>query len=378
MEISAIAVSKSGNIVATGQLGTVFQKLPDAPIILWNYQTKEPIAVLKGMQVCVKKLAFSPDDRFLAALGENNTFIIWDTSDGSAIHTRVTEFPITVVAWGDEIDRTNQKHPAYTLVTANQTSVFINKLEFEIAQMQYILKQGLCQLPNTGLTRNYNFASIQGDFLFMGTTGGEICLFSIASQIYRATMPISSNGLLSMALCGDYLFVGSGDGKLKKLGIADGKWNLTHEAQLDSKIMSLTVSQDKKELLAGTIGGKLYRVLEGDLSFLLHTDAHTGSINDLHFSPKRSDQFLSIDENGATKIWDLSEYKSIFTGTTGKMNSGSSCCIALDDDSIVTGWRDGFIRCFNQQGQIIWEMANAHRGSVTSIYVDANYILSGG
>jgi WD40 repeat protein len=140
MEISAIAVSKSGNIVATGQLGTVFQKLPDSPIILWNYQTKEPIAVLKGMQVCVKKLAFSPDDRFLAALGENNTFIIWDTTDGSAIHTRVTEFPITVVAWGDQIDRTNQKHPAYTLVTANQTSVFINKLEFEIAQMQYILK----------------------------------------------------------------------------------------------------------------------------------------------------------------------------------------------------------------------------------------------
>ena len=25
-----------------------------------------------------------------------------------------------------------------------------------------------------------------------------------------------------------------------------------------------------------------------------------------------------------------------------------------------------------------WEIANAHRGSVTSLYVDANYILSGG
>jgi cilia- and flagella-associated protein 52 len=64
----------------------------------------------------------------------------------------------------------------------------------------------------------------------MGTTGGEVVLFSIQNQIYRATMPVSSNGLLAMALCGDYLFVGSGDGKLKKLGIADGKWNLTHEA----------------------------------------------------------------------------------------------------------------------------------------------------
>lgn len=144
MEISAIAVSKSGNIIATGQLGTKFQKLPDAPIILWNFHTKEPIAVLKGMQVCVKKLAFSPDERFLAALGENNTFIIWDTKDGSAVHTRVTEFPITVVAWGDGVDTTNPKHPSYVLVTANQTNVFINKLEFEISSMQYILKQGLC------------------------------------------------------------------------------------------------------------------------------------------------------------------------------------------------------------------------------------------
>jgi len=102
-------------------------------------------------------------------------------------------------------------------------------------------------------------------------------------------MPLSSNGLLSMALCGDHLFVGSGDGKLKKLNIAEGKWNLTHEAQLDSKIMSLTVSNDQKELLAGTMNGKLYRVLENDLSFLVHTDSHTGQINDVNFSPKRSD-----------------------------------------------------------------------------------------
>ena len=78
MEISAISVSNSGNMIATGQVGTIFQKLPDAAIILWNYQTKQPISVLRGMQVAVKRLCFSPDDRFLAALGENNTFIIWD------------------------------------------------------------------------------------------------------------------------------------------------------------------------------------------------------------------------------------------------------------------------------------------------------------
>ena len=86
------------------------------------------------MQIRVQKLAFSPDDMFLAALGENNTFIIWDTRDGSAIHTRVSEFPIIVLAWGDQVDMTtNPKHPSYTLVTANSSNVFINKLEFEIS-----------------------------------------------------------------------------------------------------------------------------------------------------------------------------------------------------------------------------------------------------
>ena len=78
------------------------------------------------------------------------------------------------------------------------------------------------------------------------------------------------------------------------------------------------------------------------------------------------------------KVWDLSEFKSIFTGVVNKNSRGSSCCIASDDGSIVTGWRDGFIRCFDPSGRILWEIASAHRGSITSLYADANYILSGG
>ena len=96
------------------------------------------------MQVQVKRLCFSPDDRFLAALGENNTFIIWDTTDGSSIHTKVSEFPYTVVSWGEIITDQNPKHPTYVLVTANQTNVYINHLEFDISSMQYYLRQGQC------------------------------------------------------------------------------------------------------------------------------------------------------------------------------------------------------------------------------------------
>lgn len=48
MEISCIAVSASGKMFATGQKGTIFQKVPESPVILWNGETNKPAAVLKG------------------------------------------------------------------------------------------------------------------------------------------------------------------------------------------------------------------------------------------------------------------------------------------------------------------------------------------
>lgn len=66
---------------------------------------------------------------------------------------------------------------------------------------------------------------------------------------------------------------------------------------------------------------------------------------------------MAIDENGAVKLWDLSEYKSIFTALPIKNARGSSCCIAKDDNTLVTGWRDGFIRCYDTSGRIVWEIA---------------------
>ena len=66
--------------------------------------------------------------------------------------------------------------------------------------------------------------------LLAGTTGGEICVFSIASCIYRASMPLTSNGIICGAVDPDFLYVGGGDGKVKKVALAGGQWTLTHEA----------------------------------------------------------------------------------------------------------------------------------------------------
>ena len=47
---------------------------------------------------------------------------------------------------------------------------------------------------------------------------------------------------------------------------------------------------------------------------------------------------------------------------------------------MLVGYRDGFLRCFdtiNAKAQL-WDVSQAHRGAVTAIYADQNYILTGG
>lgn len=215
--------------------------------------------------------------------------------------------------------------------------------------------------------------------LLTGTTSGEICVFSVYNAIYRAAMPVTSNGTYSAALAKDFLFVGGGEGKVKKISLANGQWTLSHEAQLDSKVMSINLSNDEKEMIVGTVSGKMYRVLTADLSFMLHSDAHSSSINDISFG-QDSNTFAAIDESGALKVWDLSEYRCHITLMPAKVVGGVSCHIAKDDNNlIITGWRDGFLRGFDYARRAqVWEIANAHRGAITRVYADQNYILTGG
>lgn len=143
--------------------------------------------------------------------------------------------------------------------------------------------------------------------------------------------------------------------------------------------MSINVSIDKQELIVGTIGGKIYRVLTNDLSFLLHSDSHAGGIRDLAFGAE-SDSFVAIDEVGCLKRWDLSEYKSTFIGFPPKACQGFCVAVAKDDGSVLTGWQDGFLRCYDTvtRKALLWEITGAHRGAITAIYADSNYILTGG
>src|SRR5262245_65649919 len=60
----------------------------DSKIILWDAKTLEPIRTLEGHTALVRELEFSPDDKTLASVGEDNTFRLWDVETGKLKVTR--------------------------------------------------------------------------------------------------------------------------------------------------------------------------------------------------------------------------------------------------------------------------------------------------
>ena len=86
---------------------------------------------------------------------------------------------------------------------------------------------------------------------------------------------------------------------------------------------------------------------------------------------------------GFILVWDLNDLQVITRCSPSSMNRVRGTSIAIDDDNtIVSGWKDGFIRAFTITNKPIsplkWEIVNAHKGGVTSIYADKNYYISAG
>jgi WD40 repeat protein len=70
MPISALAISTSGNFIASGQEGTLKYKGLAAPIFVWDSATGSKLITLKGLSLRVTKISFSQDERFVCATGE--------------------------------------------------------------------------------------------------------------------------------------------------------------------------------------------------------------------------------------------------------------------------------------------------------------------
>jgi WD40 repeat protein len=422
MEISCMAITGSGSLLASGQVGTTNATGYSAPVVVWdlNADTPRDVFVLQGLTVGVRLLEFSPDERFLAGTGDDCLLYIWDMTTGEVVFGSKFEKPVVLFEWANI--KQNGRRPAYEIVMSSpgggpQDDVRHCDLSYDPVRAQWMLNSKAVNMPSGGLSRTYYSAMLSNDneFMLCGTSVGDMLVFNLKNSVYRASIPVCSYGLISIAVnydTGD-VFCGGGDGTLKKLTGHDMRWELHGETKLDGKIVSLSIMAGNTEMLAATDRGTQYRVLLDDLSATIMSTSHTSKINCTAFG-SRPDIFATGDEKGVLKIWDLSDYATIMSVEEGRSsggsggsgggrggggrgsggsgggggrgnseNSGITCLAWIQNSAIIAGFNDSFVRCYDAStGSKMWEIPNAHKGPITSVAVHTDsrlaFLVTGG
>ena len=84
-DVSALAVSATGRLCASGQRRSALVATGDAPVYVWDVARASVVYALFGLTEAVRHVAFSPDERFLAAAAADNTVAIWDMLSGEQV-----------------------------------------------------------------------------------------------------------------------------------------------------------------------------------------------------------------------------------------------------------------------------------------------------
>lgn len=415
-EITTLSISSSGKLLASGQTSSTRFPTSEASIIVWHFASRQKIYCLSHLsdgtaytRNSVLNLAFSPDEAFLAGCDDepgNAKLCVWDMHSGSLAAVSKQK-QLSFLCWGATVASTRKmsRHDQYTLYGGLTSRVSRFTLEFDVHKMQHTLKSHEMAMPSSGLGRDFHCAKMHGGniYLVTGTSAGELCVFNTETMVYRACVPVSCGGLLSLACKLDpqgrcLAFCGCGDGKIKVLVGQDQSWSLEKEASVPGKVRALTLSADGEELLAGTDLGDIWRLSAetlapaggplagGGSNTGLAMASHTSAVHCMAFGDS-SETFASGSADGVLRVWELSHYQvccHIQPRVSTKVSSGPAAhatCLVMSATELISGWTDGFIRCHGIHGlggDPLWEICNAHRAGVCSVAVSNKFTASGG
>ncbi|KAF0971624.1 hypothetical protein FDP41_009847 [Naegleria fowleri] len=380
-EITCVALTNSGRLLATAQIGTTKRKGQMATVIVWELAKKKVLFRIESHLNRVMSLSFTHDDKFLAVSDGSGKVSIWDTQTGQLAGGAKIDRPAFFVTSSPLTPDFNPRRPSYTFIIATDNSIQVCSWAYEAKAMQFVLSTRICQLPGriAGFQREYLEACIDesGEFCYAGTKTGEIMVFNIKNAIYRNSIQVSSS---VMSLCNekDILYCGCSDGSLKMLQGNDTNWKIKKETKLVGRVTSLSLHSEQRVLMAGTDNGKIYRLNVDTLESELIEESHIREVTDVAFSSEKSDQFCSCSSDGTIRVWDLENYFTLNTFVVATQTSKPTCIIYVGE-KVVTGWSDGFIRCFNTKtNQQDWQIVNTHKGGVTSLDCDGKILVSGG
>jgi hypothetical protein len=167
---------------------------------------------------------------------------IWDIQTGEVIFGRKYNYYISFFQWCEM--STASRRRSYEVALGSSSEITVNNLFFDPTRQQWAMNPSLMSMPTSGMVREYlcSTKSYDGDELIAGTSMGDLVIFRLPSRVYRASVPVCSNGLKAVLAVprneengeadNGSVFCGGGDGTVRKLVGDDLRWSLVAEVYL--------------------------------------------------------------------------------------------------------------------------------------------------
>jgi len=382
-DVSVIAASK--HLIASGQVGSRRMAIPEAEVIVWDLAQRTDVYHLRGIQKEVLCLSFSPDELFLAGSGKCGSLYIWDMQTGEVVASvGTTGQPTTSLSWGPLKRDENSRRPGYELFATVSHQVTAFHLKYSVGNMVYQIENVPFKMP-PGLIRDYRDACVSPceTTLLLCTSVGDVNVYSIQNHLYCSSFPICSGGAWAIERFGPFIFVGGGDGTLKRLCGSNSTWRLDAECSLEGRITSITSTGDDK-LLVGTDSGLVYQTDPNTLQIITTIRSETSGLVAVAFRKSCSIRFATLNENGVVRVWDLANYAVLVEARPKRNDEGTCLVFDESEDVLIAGYASGAVRAFHSvkgswdSGREAWEIAMAHRDGVSSVCETSLFYATGG
>lgn len=367
-EITAIAVSRTGRYIASGQHSAIDQ---ESTLILWDFERMSQLAKWTMHKDSIRCLSFSMSDTYLASLGGDDRIVIWDVERRAGLNGSTATIGSTggcnCVGFSNNDDT--------FFVSAGDTNVRFWKIDEERRCFTAEnMKLDITKRNVTALSLDAN-----DTYVYCGTTTGDVLKVHCEQKKLITVGPRKPIGegitALQVTPWGD-IAVGSGCGRVAILDAGD--LHSITGTDLQGRVTSVSVvPRTNAEILAGTSESDICSINTDTFKASILSKGHSSAISDVFFPERSSDMFLTCS-SGGFHVWNSRTYQELLRVSLAR----SECnCIAVPADGkiILTGWSDGRIRGYApQSGRELWVINGAHLNGVTAIAARNNFIVTGG
>jgi len=360
--VTCIAIDPTGRFIATGQVNYMGFK---APIILWDYESRQPMWEQELHKVKVQALAFSADSNYLISLGGRDcgAVVVWDLAKGEALcgsQAQVESAGITICLAASMKDRN-------VFVTGGNNTLRVWQLDAPNRKIWPTnVKLG------GGLKREVTCIEMadhksNNPYMFCGTTTGDILGVNMNSHQMQFCVPGKdkfSLGVSAISLVNyqkdtfDFL-IGTGDGLVGRYEMkvttdkshhVNATWK--HHCGIKpwqdpklkkrSAVTSIAKRGSGHMFFIGTDDCQMYRFTYAELSATLVKTCHSSPVNDVIFAFGFSELLVtsSLEE---IRVWNSTTGQELCRYCVPNMTC-NAICITRDGRSIFSAWDDGKIR----------------------------------